>query len=149
MAYVVTVSAADAGAVAEVLERLRGSGVVVEYTDPAVHTSGVVEGRAEPVTDPTLLDWAERKAQACIPFEVVNGRPVNPCEKTAVQRGRGELGVWGESKAADAVVTCTFGGGRWLLMVERKDGHGWAIPGGGVDGGETAAQAASRELAEE
>ena len=44
---------------------------------------------------------------------------------------------------------------RWLLMVERGDGYGWAVPGGHVDpvdrGGpvEPGVHAAVRELAEE
>ncbi|MDP9850255.1 8-oxo-dGTP pyrophosphatase MutT (NUDIX family) [Streptosporangium lutulentum] len=38
---------------------------------------------------------------------------------------------------------------RWLVMVERSDGHGWALPGGYVDSGEDPAQAAVRELKEE
>src|SRR5208282_6595171 len=37
----------------------------------------------------------------------------------------------------------------FLLLVEREDGHGWAVPGGGVEPGETGLHAAIRELAEE
>jgi ADP-ribose pyrophosphatase YjhB (NUDIX family) len=50
---------------------------------------------------------------------------------------------------ADALVTAISGGRRHLLMVERGDGYGWAVPGGAVDPGETGLQAAVRELAEE
>ena len=38
---------------------------------------------------------------------------------------------------------------RHLLMVERADGHGWAVPGGHAEPGEAARRAALRELAEE
>ena len=119
------------------------------YTDPATFTTGVAEGWAEAETDPTCIDWPARQAAAAIPFEVVGGRPVNPCETTAVRYGRNEMGVWGESLMADALVTCVHGGTRHLLMVERGDGYGWAVPGGHVDPGEAPAEAAVRELAEE
>jgi len=114
-----------------------------------VFTAGVAEGWAEAETDPTRIDWAERQARAAIPFKVVDGRPVNPCEKTAVRYGRNDMGFWGENLMADALVTCTFGGYRYLLMVERADGYGWAAPGGHVEPGEAGAAAALRELEEE
>ncbi|MFC7650347.1 NUDIX domain-containing protein [Streptosporangium lutulentum] len=60
------------------------------------------------------------------------------------------MGHWGEQVCADAVVTATDEAARrWLVMVERSDGHGWALPGGYVDSGEDPAQAAVRELKEE
>jgi ADP-ribose pyrophosphatase YjhB (NUDIX family) len=122
---------------------------VVEYTHPDVFTAGVADGWAEPEADPARIDWATRQAAAAIPFAVVGGRPVNPCARTGVQRGRNELGRWGENLMADALVTVTFGAARWLLLVERGDGYGWAVPGGAVEPGETGRAAALRELAEE
>ncbi|WP_225991700.1 NUDIX domain-containing protein [Actinomadura montaniterrae] len=121
------------------------------YTHPDVLGAGVRDGWADPETDPTRIDWTARQAVAAIPFAVVDGRPVNPCEKTAVRYGRNELGHWGEALAADALVSVTdyWDGRRWIVMVERTDGHGWAIPGGHVEPGETPVQAAARELAEE
>jgi 8-oxo-dGTP pyrophosphatase MutT (NUDIX family) len=119
------------------------------YTHPDVFTLGVAQGWAEAETDPTRIDWAARQARAAIPFEVIDGRPVNPCEKTGITRGRNEMGFWGEQVMADALVTCTYHGSRFLLMVERGDGYGWAVPGGHVEPGETGLQAAVRELAEE
>jgi ADP-ribose pyrophosphatase len=119
------------------------------WTHPDVLTIGVKQGWAEPETDPARIDWPARQAAAAIPFEVIDGRPVNPCASTGIRHGRNELGRWGENLMADAVITVTLDGYRYLLMVERGDGHGWAVPGGAVEPGETAVQAAVRELAEE
>lgn len=103
-----------------------------------------------PETDPTRIDWTTRQGRAAIPFQVIDGRPVNPCETTSVRYGRNELGHWGEALAADALVSASDRTGRrWIVMVERTDGHGWALPGGHVDPGETPLRAAARELAEE
>jgi 8-oxo-dGTP pyrophosphatase MutT (NUDIX family) len=121
------------------------------YTHPEVFTLGVAEGWAEAETDPTRIDWPARQAAAAIPFEVSDGHPVNPCETTAVRHGRNEMGYWGETRMADTLVTVTLPpfGARYLLMVERGDGYGWAVPGGHVEPGEPAMLAAVRELAEE
>ena len=101
------------------------------------------------VSDPAVIDWTKRQARAVIPFEVVDGRPVNPHERTGIQ-GLHRMREWGENLAADAMVTAVDGDGhRWLLLVERRDGNGWALPGGHVDLGEDPADAAIRELAEE
>ena len=108
------------------------------------------ESWADPETDPARIDWMPRLRAAAIPFELVDGRPVNPCESTGIRYGRNELGHWGEQLAADALVTLTDPAGRrWALMVERSDGHGWALPGGYVEPGEDPRDAAVRELSEE
>ncbi len=130
-------------------ERIAGKFLGRTYTNPDVFDLGVAQGWAEAETDPTRIDWTARQARAAIPFEVIDGRPVNPCEKTGITRGRNEMGFWGEQKMADALVTCTYDGRRYLLMVERGDGYGWATPGGHVEPGETGLDAAVRELAEE
>lgn len=119
------------------------------YTHPRVLTTGIREGWADPITDPSQIDWAERLRRAAISFNVINGRPVNPGETTAIRYGRNELGHWGEALAADALVSAHFEGATWIVMVERRDGHGWAIPGGHVDPGESPLIAAIRELEEE
>lgn len=119
------------------------------YTDPGVLTVGVVEGWADTETDPTLIDWPARQARAAIPFGLVAGRPVNPREDTSIRYGRGGLGLWGENVMADAIVTAYLAGTRYLLLVRRVDGHGWALPGGSVEPGESPLEAAWRELREE
>lgn len=119
------------------------------WTHPDVFTRGIEEGWADPEVDPTRIDWTTRQASAAIPFRVVDGRPVSPGAPTGIRYGRGELGHWGEKQAADAIVLARAGGHRWVLLVERDDDHGWAIPGGCLDPGEDALTAAVRELAEE
>jgi 8-oxo-dGTP pyrophosphatase MutT (NUDIX family) len=120
------------------------------YTHPDVLSRGVTEGWADPITDPAEIDWAPRQASALIPFKVIDGRPVNPYAPTGIRYGRNQLGHWGEAVAADAIVFGTDQSSRrWLLMIRRDDGHGWAVPGGMVEPGEEPAAAAVRELAEE
>ncbi|GIG57767.1 hypothetical protein Lfu02_21390 [Longispora fulva] len=120
------------------------------WTDPETFTVGVAEGWADAETDPTRIDWTARQAAAAIPFAVIDGRPVNPAELTEVRYGRNGLGRWGENLMADALVTATTSDGiRWLLLIERGDGHGWAVPGGSVEPGESPADASARELTEE
>jgi 8-oxo-dGTP pyrophosphatase MutT (NUDIX family) len=124
--------------------------MTIDYTHPDVLGAGVAQGWADPETDPTRIDWPARQARALIPFEVIGGRPVNPGEKTAVRYGRNELGHWGEQAAADALVDATDQAGRrWIIMVERSDGYGWALPGGYIEPGEDPVDAAIRELHEE
>jgi ADP-ribose pyrophosphatase YjhB (NUDIX family) len=120
------------------------------YTDPSV-LAGIAAGAswADPTMDPTRIDWPARQAVALVPFDVVDGRPVNPAGPTGIRYGRNELGHWGEQVCADAIVFTDDDGCRRLVMVERDDGHGWALPGGYVDPGETPAAAAVRELGEE
>lgn len=121
-----------------------------EYTAPEVFTTGIEQGWADPQTDPTQIDWTARQQAAAISFRVVNNRPVNPCESTGVRYGRNELGHWGEAQAADALVALKDSyGQQWILLVQRDDGHGWALPGGHLDEGESSADAGVRELKEE
>ncbi|WP_062435032.1 NUDIX domain-containing protein [Herbidospora daliensis] len=103
------------------------------------------------MTGPEVLDgidWPSRQARAAIPYEVIDGLPVNPA-RPDLPEGRGDLWVWGEQQAADALVMAWVDGVRHVLLVLRGDGHGWAIPGGMLDPGETPEAAARRELLEE
>lgn len=107
--------------------------------------------------DPTLINWAERQSEAWIPFKVIDGRPFVPLgapsddglNSIKVAYGRNDMRLWGENKMADALVTCMFNGMRYVLLVERADGLGWAMPGGGVESHEKPLWAAVRELREE
>lgn len=124
-----------------------------EYTHPSV-LEGIAAGAswADPTMDPTKIDWAERRRRALIPFQVVNGRPVRPGPSTGIRHGRGWLGHWGEQSCADAAVVVRMRSGHgwpWLLLIERADGHDWALPGGYQDPGESAVDTALRELREE
>lgn len=91
--------------------------------------------------------------------------PLNPIGRTGLT-GRGLLWRWGPNHAADPIVT------RWkrkdndpkndiicdnktnksileFVAIERKDGGGWAIPGGMVDPGEQISRTLKREFGEE
>ena len=90
------------------------------------------------------------------PFEVVNGRPVNLFGPTGIRRwGRNEMGRLGALLDDARRRRRGYRQGQgllnlFLLMVEREDGHGWAVPGGHVDDGEACAgMAASARLEEE
>ena len=78
------------------------------------------------------------------------GYPLNPIGRTGLG-GRFMLDKWGPTQAADPILTRTNpDDGAWeVLLVQRQDTGEWALPGGKVDEGETAAQAAGRELREE
>lgn len=120
-----------------------------DFTHPDVLTAGVRNGWADPETDCTRINWPARQAVAAIPFAVIDGHPVNPCAAPPVRRGRNQLGKWGENLMADLMLTAVHAGIRYLLMVERGDGRGWAVPGGKVEPGEAGLAAAIRELEEE
>jgi ADP-ribose pyrophosphatase len=104
---------------------------------------------AEAGIAPEEINWPPRQSSAIVRFEVVRGRPVCPGAPTGRGGGLGDMGTWGETKAVDIFVTATLNGERQVLMVYPDDNRGWALPGGHIDPGESAAEAAVRELAEE
>jgi ADP-ribose pyrophosphatase len=99
------------------------------------------------VADPTEVGWPLRQAAALIAYTVVGGRPRRPLGRTG-RTGR-PLALWGENAAADAAVVAGPDHDRRLLLIRRGDTGQWALPGGGVDPGETATVAMGRELWEE
>lgn len=127
--------------------------MTIDITPHELTAAGIAAGLSDgwvldTVTDPTaVLDWPARQAAALIPFEVVDGYPVNPAGPTG-RIGR-NLKSWGENQAADPIVVADTMSGRRLLLIRRDDTGEWAIPGGMVDPGETPTDALVRELAEE
>jgi ADP-ribose pyrophosphatase YjhB (NUDIX family) len=82
----------------------------------------------------------------------------NPCAPTGktgpfryAPDGNHHEPVFGQIEMADAVLFCTCVGTRYLLLIQRSDGHGHALPGGHIDPGDggDAITAAVRELEEE
>nr|AMP54428.1 NUDIX domain protein [uncultured bacterium] len=96
------------------------------------------------------FNWTENQERALVPYELdENGYGINPSDENNLLPGRGELHHWGEAVAADAIVYTVLGDDVYLLMVKRDDGHGWALPGGGLNPGESSRMAVIRELNEE
>ena len=125
--------------------------VAVDITPPELCAGTMVDAAwiTDRETDPAeVTDWPARQAAATVPFYVdAFGYPENPAGLTG-RIGR-DLGAWGENAAADTVVVAGTGPGRQVLLIERADARQWAAPGGMVDPGESAIQAARRELYEE
>tara|TARA_B110000046_G_scaffold117534_1_gene124436 strand:+ start:75 stop:806 length:732 start_codon:yes stop_codon:yes gene_type:complete len=84
------------------------------------------------------------------------GRPHNPFGPVG-KTGRGKLYKWGVNSAADPILmrrvvrddVKSEGTLFEVLLIERGDGGGWALPGGFVDAGEAMTDAMRRELKEE
>jgi ADP-ribose pyrophosphatase len=118
-----------------------------ELQAPGIAASVTQGWVTDPTTDPTTIDYTERQAVALVPFDVVDGYPLNPAGRTG-RTGR-NLGGWAENAAADPIVIAGAGPDRQVLLIRRSDCGQWAIPGGMVDPGETAPAALVRELREE
>lgn len=90
-----------------------------------------------------------RSFEGEVRLDAETGRPLNPIGRTGIT-GRGLLGRWGANQAADALLTRVSESGEQLeaLLIQRESGE-WAIPGGMLDDGEDAFDAARRELLEE
>lgn len=80
------------------------------------------------------------------------GRPLHPWANTLPDAqcvlGKGTFYHWGPNKTVDPIVITNEAHPK-ILLIRRKDTGEWALPGGFVDAGESATQAAGRELNEE
>lgn len=84
------------------------------------------------------------------------GRPLHPWFEAmltdpylGVVTGKGFYWNWGPNYTADPIVVRRDLGEEHVLLIERADKTGWALPGGFVDAGETGLEAAVREAYEE
>lgn len=84
-----------------------------------------------------------------------NGRPLHPwlirmlTDRTlGVVTGKGKYWNWGPNYAADPMVITDEENPK-ILLIQRSDTKAWALPGGFIDAGENAVEAAKRELFEE
>jgi hypothetical protein len=80
------------------------------------------------------------------------GRPLHPWfdrmiedPNIGVVTGKGWYWGWGPNLTVDPIIIKQ----NHILLVKRNDTHGWALPGGMVDPGETVARAGRRETEEE
>ncbi|WP_082312736.1 NUDIX domain-containing protein [Salinispora fenicalii] len=104
-----------------------------------------------PIMDPTTVDCPVRPAHVALPFRTIGGRPVTPAPSMGIRYERNELGYWGKrlrtnALAAAEVVGSTGVKRRWIVMIERLDGCGWALPSGYIDPEEDPCDAARRKL---
>lgn len=83
------------------------------------------------------------------------GRPIHPDwrqlladPRIGLPTGAGYFWRYGPNRTADAYVERAGRHGPEVLLIQRRSGQ-WALPGGFVDRGESSADAALRELAEE
>lgn len=84
------------------------------------------------------------------------GRPVHPwidamlCNPAiGVVTGKGFYWKWGPNYTADPIVVRHDLDEPYVLLIERADKTGWALPGGFIDGEESGIEAAVREAKEE
>ncbi|HTE57764.1 MAG TPA: NUDIX domain-containing protein [Verrucomicrobiae bacterium] len=83
------------------------------------------------------------------------GRPLHPWfwdmlqSEAGVLGGKGAYWEWGPNYTADPIIVRHDLEEPHVLLIQRSDTHGWALPGGFVDPGETGFYAAMREAGEE
>ncbi len=127
----------------------------IDLTDDLYSGAGIDRVMLELYFDPKCfvdIDKSAIKAsfEGLVKFDD-SGRPINPKLKDGMPTGKGpKLWHWGPNHTADAVVTRLNPDTNRLemLLIKRSTGE-WAFPGGFIDGSESGAKAAIRELAEE
>lgn len=103
---------------------------------------------------PTIPERAELAAKGL--HLDAYGRPLHPWLEEmltnpaiGIVTGKGFYWKWGPNYTADPIVVRRDFGEPHVLLIERADKTGWALPGGFVDGDETGLEAAIREAREE
>ncbi|KAI5727896.1 hypothetical protein M8J77_008343 [Diaphorina citri] len=139
----------------------------VEYTNPGIQGQVWADHEITPENRPefkwnSLDGHVNRKSHNGVySIDPHTGRPKNPFGRTGLT-GRGTLGRWGPNHAADPIVTRWMRNGSVVMLhpvsskyrleflaIQRREGKAWALPGGMVDKGEQALDAAQREFCEE
>ena len=120
-----------------------------DYAPPRYESTRMLEHSPDPKAFKDLERTMRTYEERGIRIDGASGEPLNPKGRTGIS-GRGALWMWGPNHAADFLLTRYNESTQSLeaLLIQRKSGQ-WAIPGGMVDPGESAAQAAMRELKEE
>lgn len=106
------------------------------------------DDRVDPTNPRAVEDFFSQEARYV--RRDIYGRPMNPIGRTGLT-GRGMLNKWGATQAADAVLTRQNPHTKKVevLLVTRGDTGELAVPGGKLNEGEMAWQAAGREVIEE
>lgn len=99
----------------------------------------------------------ESEVLAKLGFELdIYSRPLHPWFFDMIEHpgigvvtGKGFYWNWGPNYTADPIVIRHDLDEPHVLLIERSDGTGWALPGGFVDSGESSPDAALREASEE
>ena len=120
-----------------------------EYAPPRYESSKLARPECSPANFADVTTRLLSHEPGGIRYDGVTGEPCNPRGRTGMS-GRGVLWHWGPNHAADTLATRFNTDTERLeaLLIRRHDGT-YALPGGMMNPGEGAADAAARELLEE